>query len=177
MDLIYYRHYRPGFILVQYKRMKSVKGESRTLKYYPNGQLDKEMARFRRLPQVEAATKVADWRLCEDAFFVKLVREDLDKPIANRLVRGMYLPISLVEPLIAEGKAGSRAKGWSMEGLSEYLSNDEFLLLAKQGFIGSRGVTTKQIKKIVMKALGAGRAVVMAVDQTDPAVAKRVQHG
>ena len=176
-DLIYFRHHRPGFILIQYKRMTTSKDCPKELTYYPNAYLAKEIARFRQLPPVQPAVTVADWRLCEDAFFVKLVREDLEKPDANRLVRGMYLPISLVDLLIAEGEAGTRAKGWSAETLSEYLSNDEFLLLAKQGFIGSRGATTEQIQEVVTEALGASRAVVLAVDQTDPTAARRLQHG
>ena len=48
-DLIYYRHYRPGFILVQYKRMRR-SSDSREATYFPDEQLHKELARAKAYP-------------------------------------------------------------------------------------------------------------------------------
>lgn len=109
-DLIYYRHHRPGFILVQYKRMrKSPSGRAAT--YFPDEQLRKELARAKALPRPSAAMHPNEWRITEDSFFIKLVADDLARPTANKLVRGMYLPGSLVELLLASSERNEIPKG------------------------------------------------------------------
>lgn len=175
-DLLYYRHYRPGFILVQYKRMRSDRPGS-TPTYYPDPQLQTEIDRYRSLPVPDAAASVEEWRLTEDAYFVKLVRDDVGKRAENRLVLGMYLPLGLVDLLLHEGQDGRRPRGWSMESIDTYLSNTEFLHLAKQGYIGTRGATSEQLKELIGGSLDDGRGVVVAVDQTDPESAARLRHG
>lgn len=106
-DLVYYRHHRPGFILVQYKRMRKRTVGSRP-SYYPDHQLDLELDRLRELPRSGRPKTVQEWRLTEDAFFLKLVAEDVRRPTENKLVRGMYLPMSLVDLLLSDAKAGLR---------------------------------------------------------------------
>ena len=82
-DLIYYRHHRPGFILVQYKRMRTAAG-SREATYYPDDQLRRELARARALPTAATPRHPNEWRLTEDSFYVKLVADDLARPTANK---------------------------------------------------------------------------------------------
>lgn len=135
------------------------------------------MDRVRALPQAEAETTVAEWRLSDDPFFVKLVRDDLAKPAENKLVRGMYLPLRLVDLLLRDADAGLAPRGWSPESVSSYLSNGEFLLLAKQGFVGTRGSTTEHLKQVILDSFEAGRGVVLTVDETNPAEAMRLRHG
>ncbi len=175
-DLVYYRHHRPGFLLVQYKRMRK-SSERREATYFPDDQLRKELARAKALPSPAAATHPNEWRLTEDCFFVKLVAEDLARPTANKLVRGMYLPGSLVELLLASGERDEIPKGWSAKNLSTYLSNDEFLQLAKQGYVGTRGATTDEVKSLIMNAFEEDKGVIIAVDETDPAQVERPRHG
>lgn len=175
-DLLYYRHHRPGFILVQYKRMRSDRPRSAPA-YYPDAQLQTEIDRYRSLPVSDAASSVEEWRLTEDAYFVKLVRDDVSKRAENRLVLGMYLPLGLVDLLLREGQEGRRPRGWSMESIDTYLSNTEFLHLAKQGYMGTRGVTSEHLKELIGGSLDDGRGVVVAVDQTDPESAARIRHG
>lgn len=175
-DLIYYRHHRPGFILVQYKRMRPGNSSSPPT-YYPDKQLQVELDRFREIPSAGDPTTVADWRLTEEAFFVKLVRHDLSKPPENRLVRGMYMPLNLVDLLLRDAEAGLREKGWSAKSITTYLSNEEFILLAKQGYIGTRGAATEHVKQVIQGSLERGRGVVVAVDQSDSQQVLRLRHG
>lgn len=175
-DLIYYRHHRPGFILVQYKRMRVPAGE-RTATYYPDDQLRKELARVKALPTAADAQNPDEWRLTEDSFFVKLVAEDLARPVANKLVRGMYLPGSLVDLLLQSGQRGEVPRGWSAKNLTTYLSNEEFLQLAKQGYIGTRGATTDAVTRLVKSAFAEDKGVIVAVDETDPGQVERLRHG
>jgi hypothetical protein len=176
-DLLYYRHHRPGFILVQYKRMRAWERRGSSATYYPDDQLRTEMNRYRGLPLAAEPATVEEWRLTDDAYFVKLVRDDLGKPRENKLVRGMYLPIGLVDLLLKESAEGRRPKGWSMESTATYLSNQEFLLLAKQGYIGTRGATTEHLMRIIQGSFDDGRGVVLTVDETDPQQAIRLRHG
>lgn len=176
-DLIYYRRHRPGFILVQYKRMRTSGNRRSTPTYYPDGQLDKEIARYRGIPRANTATTVEEWRLTDDAYFIKLVRDDLSKPSENRLVQGRYLPLGLVDLLMKESKAGTRGKGWSEETLTTYLSNAEFLQLAKQGYIGTRGAATEHLQNLILDSLGEQRGVVLTEDKTDHRTARHIPHG
>lgn len=176
-DLIYYRHHRPAFILVQYKRMRMPSSGRGTLTYYPDDQLLKELERMKRLPIAAPASSPDEWRLTDDAFFVKLVAEDLARPMANKLVRGMYLPSDLVNLLLEAGDRGDRPRGWSAENLTTYLSNEEFLQLAKQGYLGTRGATTQHIQGLIRDAFKADRGVIVAVDETEPESAPRLPHG
>lgn len=175
-DLIYYRHHRPGFILIQYKRMRRP-SNGREATYFPDEQLRRELARAKALPRPSPATHPNEWRLTEDSFFVKLVAEDLARPTANKLVRGMYVPGSLVELLLASGERDESPKGWSAKSLSTYLSNEEFLQLAKQGYVETRGAATEEVKKLITSAFDEDKGVVIAVDETDPAEVERPRHG
>lgn len=175
-DLIYYRHHRPGFILVQYKRMRTI-ANNREATYYPDDQLRKELTRFKALPRAATARHPNEWRLTEESFYVKLVADDLARPVANKLVRGMYLPGSLVDLLLASGDRDEIPRGWSSKNLTTYLSNEEFLQLAKQGYVGTRGATTDEITRLIQSAFTEDKGVIVAVDQTDPTQVERLRHG
>lgn len=175
-DLVYYRHHRPGFILVQYKRMITAPG-SREAIYYPDDQLRKQLARAKSLPAAAPPSNANEWRLSEDSFYVKLVADDLARPTGHKLVRGMYLPGSLVDLLLALSERNKIAKGWSAKNLTTYLSNEEFLQLAKQGYVGTRGATTTEIKRLVRSAFAEDKGVIVAIDETDPTQVARPLHG
>lgn len=178
-DLIYYNHHRHGFILVQYKRMRRPDSSQSSTRatYFPNTQLTEDINRFRATHQSSVPSTADEWRLTDDAFFVKLVSDEVTKPTENRLVRGLYLPLDLVELLLRDADAGLRARGWSQENLPAYLSNDEFIAMAKQGYIQTRCNATEAIQQIISRAFEADRNVTLAFDETDPTLAKRVRHG
>lgn len=176
-DLIYYRHQHPGFILVQYKRMRMPTSGSGTPVYYPDDQLRTELERMKSLPTSAPPSSPDEWRLTEDAFFVKLVAEDMARPIANRLVRGRYLPSGLVQLLLEAAERRDRPRGWSADNLTTYLSNEEFLQLAKQGYLGTRGATTEHIEGLIKGAFEADRGVIVAVNETEPQSVPRPRHG
>jgi hypothetical protein len=79
--------------------------------------------------------------------------------------------------LITEGESGTRPKGLAIDTTTEYLSNEEFLLLAKQGFIGTRRETTTHVRDVIARSLNAGNGVVAIIDESDPTLAKRLRHG
>lgn len=176
-DLIYYRHHHPGFILVQYKRMRADPTGRSKPAYYPDAQLSIELRRLRDLPAPGDPNGVEDWRLTDNVTFFKLVRDDLNRPDENRLAWGMYIPLGLAELLLQDAERGRCRRGWSQESITTYLSNREFLHLAKQGYIGSRGATTEHLEQTIRSSLEGGAGLVLAVDQTDPTRARRLPHG
>ncbi|MBP6525163.1 MAG: hypothetical protein KA249_07095 [Dermatophilaceae bacterium] len=55
--------------------------------------------------------------------------------------------------------------------------NYEFLQLAKQGYVGTRGATTDEVKSLITNAFEEDKGVIIAVDETDPAQVERPRHG
>ena len=72
-DLVYYRTERPGYVVVQYKRMRH---HPRDLKakwrFRPDGQMEEEIRRMRSLAVPPVAADADQWRLISDPFFFKL---------------------------------------------------------------------------------------------------------
>lgn len=89
----------------------------------------------------------------------------------------MYLPGSLVDLLLASGDRDEVPRGWSAKNLNTYLSNGEFLQLAKQGYVGTRGATTAEIIRLITGAFTEDKGVIVAVDETDPMEVERPRHG
>lgn len=178
-DLIYYHHHRPGFILVQYKRMRRPEASRRAsaATYFPDRQLSADVQRYLETHIPTRPSTADEWRLTKDAFFIKLVADDVEKSIDNKLVRGLYLPLDLVDLLLRDAANGQRVKGWSQDTLPAYLSNDEFIAMAKQGYIRTRSATTDRIQEIISRSFEEKRSVTVALDETDPTKARRLRHG
>lgn len=134
-DLIYFREHYPGYVLVQYKRMREQGGSSRagsgnrtgqrtdratetTYGYRPDRQLQEEIRRMRAVlggvptadtPSPDASSATADvgtWRLHDQPFYIKLVQEGRARPTQGDLIAGMYFPIDLFELML--GSPGIR---------------------------------------------------------------------
>ncbi len=92
-DLIYFRENDPGYVLVQYKRMKR---EPTQDVYRPDKQLDDEIARMKAMGVVQSApASLGEWRLSAEPFYIKLVDPSVTRPSGNRLAQGMYFPLPL----------------------------------------------------------------------------------
>lgn len=178
-DLVYYRHNNPGYVAVQYKRMKREPTESDPTKavYRPDSQLDEEIERMRRIQAQPGSVEIEDWRLSTEPFYIKLCDGLMSRPQNNRLVMGMYFPLGLFEILLESpqvlGPKGGKAIGWHNAG--RYLSNGEFVELLKHGWIGSAGATTAGIAAIVNASLARKRSVTVIIDETEPSKAKKIQ--
>lgn len=171
-DLIYYNHHAPGFVLVQYKRMKAKKDTTGRDRwgYRPDTKLADEIKRMRYLASgVPQAPGFTDWRLSTESFYIKLVEGDIRRPDGRRLAPGMYFPVSLFEllteqPFVRGPKGGIRI-GW--HNAKRYLSNSEFVDLLRHGWVGSAGDLTPSIAAIVRARIGVGRGVTVVRNETD----------
>ena len=180
-DLIYFREHFPGFVLVQYKRMRREGSDPDSpYGYRPDKQLFEELRRMRAaLATVPKATfkpglAVASWRLHDQPFYMKLVQEGRNRPERGDLIVGMYVPIDLFELLLSDatvrGPKLTLPIGWDNAG--RWLTNTDFLGLMQDGWIGSTGLTTSHLAAIVQEVWATGRSALIVHDHT-PATQRR----
>lgn len=102
VDLLYHHVEADTFVLVQYKKM--TKDEKGRWWYRPNAQLTEEMIRMQRVdsdPDSNAHPDARTWRLHPRACFLKLVAPPRTfDPTADRLLSGIYLPLSYLDELL-----------------------------------------------------------------------------
>lgn len=164
VDLIYHHVEADTLVLVQYKRMK--KDGAGEWFYRPDKQLEKELERMRRVDAAIAKDDTAQtWRLHPRGCLLKLVRQPNEfDPGSDRLLQGIYLPLEYLDELLADSctltERGARRLGYNT--IDRYLTNDLFVSLVRQGWIGTRGATTRAVSAIIDAAVNAGRSVVLA---------------
>jgi len=178
VDLVYRHIEADTFVLVQYKKMsKDRKGR---WSYRPDAQLAEEMSRMRRVDSAADASAHLDattWRLNPRACFLKLVAPPRTfDPAADRLLSGIYLPLSYLDQLLKHdstlGPRGGRRLGY--DNVDRYITTGMFTSLVREGWIGSRGITTQALSKIVEGSLERDRAVVVAEEAGSvPGAARR----
>jgi hypothetical protein len=169
-DLIYFRHENPGYVLVQYKRMKRRTGEGDPLEwlYRPDSQLTEEIRRMRQISLSGSSRGVDQWRLSQEPFYVKLCEDDMERPEGGKLTKGMYFPLGLFEEILDSpkilGPRGGKGIGW--HNAQRWLSNTGFVELLRDGWIGSVGDVTVQVTALVQNALEGDRGVILARDDS-----------
>ncbi|WP_442544989.1 hypothetical protein ACSBOX_04475 [Arthrobacter sp. KN11-1C] len=178
-DLVYFRRDSPGYVAVQYKRLKREPTQGEPLKavYRPDKQLTEEILRMRKIQLQTSTSSFETWRLSPDPFYVKLCDEHLLRADGKRLVPGMYFPLGLFEMLLESpkilGPGGGKAIAWN--NAERYLSNGQFLELLKHGWIGSVGATTEVITKVIRESMDRQRSVTLVIDDTDQQKAKPIR--
>lgn len=174
IDLIYYNHKYDSYTLVQYKRMikEKLKDEDpESAVYRPSGdknfklEMDR-MKEFRKsFPDEWASPNNWDsYRLNGDGFFFKFCPSITLEAMSPSLTKGMYLPREYVESLLesdlTDGQKGGKLV--SYDNVERHFNNTEFSQLVRDGWIGTRGVSSEEITKIMKESLSADRAVVYA---------------
>ena len=162
VDLIYRHLDSDTFVLVQYKKM--TRDAHRKWSYRPDAQLDAELERMRKVDTtaVDAAANPATWRLYPRGCFLKLVRPpEFFDPTSDRLLSGIYLPLLYLDELFAAHEE-SRRPHLGYNTVDRYMTAELFVALVREGWIGTRGVTTRAIQTLVGAAVGAQRSVIIA---------------
>jgi hypothetical protein len=162
-DLIYINEPMGSFVLVQYKTMRR-EGDPSRLVYRPDGQLAKELDRMRKIKQGADDGTPASYRLNPAIGFIKLCKPVTRLDQTRELVSGMYLPVSYydvlaVSPQVKGPKGGVQ---FAYETVGRHIGNDLFVPLVRGGWIGSRGLATKRLTKLVLAGLDASRSVTVA---------------
>lgn len=175
-DLIYFRAHFPGFVLVQYKRMRRQgPGDNSSYGYRPDAQLAEEIRRMRNtLAAIPAeppagASDPAAWRLHSQPHYIKLVQEGRARPPGGDLIKGMYFPLDLFELLLGStavrGPGKTRPLNWDNVG-GRYLTNTTFLSLLQGGWIGSAGLATDHLQSIVSEIWATGQRALVIRDES-----------
>jgi hypothetical protein len=167
VDLIYYNEAYNSFMLVQYKLMKE---ENHEFVYRPDQQLNDELERMETFCKSFIASnkiiKHEDIRLNTDGFMLKLVPNHGIKPVAGELIKGMYVTREYMNFLIgANGPKGVKGGAKITFGNSpRYLTNTEFSQSVNRGWIGTRGVQSETLRKLIKQFYETGRAVLVAYE-------------
>lgn len=176
VDLIYRQVDADTFVLVQYKRMvKTSKGWA----YRVDAQFFEELERMSRVDDGDKRKSKAGagtWRLNSGACWFKLVTPpDTFDLTSRKLLPGLYLPLEYAEELLADdctlGPRGGRRFRW--DDIDRYVTSGMFTQLVREGWIGSRGLKTKALKKLIDSSLGEDRAVVLAEETGTPSGSSR----
>lgn len=165
VDLLYYNEFFKQFVLVQYKLMRKEVDE---MMYRPDEQLHSELALMDKFNQsyknTASISTDSQYRLNDDGFMLKLVPQNGLSPASSELIKGMYLPREYMQFLVGPtGPVGSRGGSKiTFENAPRYLTNSQFTEFVNEGLIGTRGIQSMEIQKMLKQFYETGRALVVA---------------
>lgn len=165
VDLIYYNEFYELFVLIQYKMMHE---ENDMVLYRPDSQLQNELSRmddFYTTQQINRTIQShEEYRLNDDGFMFKLVPNKGLQPISGELIKGMYITREYMHFLLGpQGPQGPRGgKQITFENAPRYFNNSQFIDNVRSGWIGTRGVTSQQLKRMIKEYYMTGRALMIA---------------
>jgi len=183
VDLLYLHETFDAWTLVQYKSMERTDGGGdQSAVYRPDASFDAELARMQAFRAIRPDSwTIADgssaYRLCGDGFFFKLCSRVQLEVLSDGLLPGMYLPRQFVEVMLvdpaAQGPRGGRLI--TFDNTQRHINNTLFAELVRDGWVGTRGVSSTQIASIVSDGLSSGRAVVIARSRPEAVAADPAQ--
>ncbi|MFT7837443.1 hypothetical protein Q5530_14970 [Saccharothrix sp. BKS2] len=171
VDLIYYHVNTRSMIMVQYKRLNEKR------RVYADERFRSQLLRMLRVNSLSSSSKKsADWRFGSDACFFKLAKATDMDPFSDKLVDGLYLPASYAQRVLGELTPKDQT-GVSLgyDNLDRWLHNTMFLDLAKEGWIGTSGISVEDVENLAAQSLEDHHSVVFAKDQTDESRRERQQ--
>jgi hypothetical protein len=162
VDLIYWNERFDAWTLVQYK---AIDARSSSGTFRPDVQFQKELGRmvqFRKLtPDAWAApSHHASFRLSGDGFFFKFCPRIQVVVHSSDLMQGMYLPRELVQ--CVQGTKGNVAIAFDSDTPGRHLNNSTFVDLVREGWIGTRGLSSKAVARFIHETFVDGRGLVIA---------------
>lgn len=166
-DLIYYQPDRHCGILVQYKRMSQDPDGGWT--YRGDDQLAAQLDSMRALKLPTEPATVGQYRLSVQPHYLKIVRPSDYDGQSTELMKGLYLPLDLVD-LMHRSSADTTAAGnlritWDDERwpTQRHLNNTDFTQLFRDGWIGSHGTTSDEIRSWLEPLFDADELVTVAI--------------
>jgi hypothetical protein len=163
VDLVYYNHEFDAYVLVQYKRMLP-RFNANGYEFRPDDQTRREIDRMRRIvASPDAPSSIELFRLDPNGVYLKLCPSTTTEAFSDELIKGMYLPLAYWDALVdspnVRGPRGGVAVTY--DNVGRYMNNTTFIELVGASWIGSRGVSSKQIADVIRDSL-ASRSVILA---------------
>lgn len=170
VDLLYFHAEYRSFVFVQYKRMTR---DSKNPPYYrPSDEsYEREYERMvdwdRRIRPSQVSSDLPAYRLGGDAFFFKIYANPIGAPPPGQLLKGMYLPLSYWESLIASPVARGPRGGIRItyENAQRHLTNTQFAGLVGNGWIGSSPLAETALTGVIADRLASRHSVTLAMEQ------------
>jgi hypothetical protein len=163
VDLLYFHEGYRSFVLVQYKRFEDDREEGLGPVYRPDETLERELGLMRQLvPTPPDPVDQLSYRLGLGVCYLKLCKSVQFDPYSRDLIAGMYLPLEYFDACepTARGPRGGRAYGYST--LPRHLNNTHFIGLVQDGWIGSSGALSDELRTLVESLVEGGRSVLLA---------------
>jgi hypothetical protein len=169
VDLIYYKQAYGLFSLIQYKLMRE---EGQEMVYRPDSNISEELVRMNGFYLAHRNEKEIqnheDFRINDDGFFIKLIPNKGIQAASGELSKGMYFTRKYMEFLLgSRGPKGDHGgRRITFKSAPRYLTNTQFADNVHSGWIGSSGVQSQEIKKIICSYYESGRALLLSVERT-----------
>jgi hypothetical protein len=165
VDVVYWNEQRSSFVLVQYKKMRRVgesSGGSGRLEYRPDANLDGEMARMRQV-DAQCTPEAGDFRLLSTPCWLKLCDSSPRVGDPAGLIKGMYFAREHFEDLLRTCVGPRGGTVITYENSMRHLTNTLFIELVQEGWIGSAGSGSEQIRELVSESISTGHSVLLGV--------------
>ena len=170
VDLIYFHAEYKSFVFVQYKRMR--RDDERQSYYRPTGnsyrRQHKQMTAWDNLIRAHSTSPdLRSYRLGSDAFFFKIYANPIGALTSDRLLKGMYFPLSYWNALVASPEALGPRGGVRItyDNAGRYFNNTAFTGLVGNGWVGSPPQGEMMLANVIAQALGSRHSVTLAVAQ------------
>ena len=135
---------------------------------------DRFQSQIARMLNVEelakAPTRPKELRLGGSSMmFIKFARPvEVDLQVSG-MAKGWYIPAAFADALIRAGKVVGAKGGaiFTLENIGRWLNNDGFSALAREGWIGSVGVSSRVLSSYIDGLLEEKRSVVLMEASTE----------
>lgn len=135
VDLVYYFEPYDSFVMIQYKRM--TQGV-----YTPDTRCHEQTGRMSSaFDQMYAHTSdflhESDYRLSTNPFYLKVCEGQAPIEYSETLIEGMYFPLEHWQKILDHRRSKGDSLHISRQSAPRWLSNTEFVDIAKKGWVGS----------------------------------------
>jgi hypothetical protein len=161
VDVVYWNEQQSSFVLVQYKKMRKEGNDNEgttRLEYRPDRNLGSELERMRQV-DARCAPQPGDFRLLSTPCWLKLCNPSGRVGDASDLIKGMYFAREHFEELIRTFRGPRGGTVITYENSTRHLSNTLFIELVQDGWIGSSGSASDQIRDLVRESISTGHSV------------------
>jgi hypothetical protein len=165
VDVVYWNEQRSSFVLVQYKKMLRQQNESRGLthlEYRPDRNLGDELKRMRQV-DAQCAPHAEDFRLLSMPCWLKLCDPSSRVGDPADLIKGMYFAREHFEELMRTCRGPRGGTVITYENSTRHLSNSLFIELVQDGWIGSSGSASDQIRDLIRESISTRHSVLLGV--------------
>ncbi len=173
IDLLIYQESYKSFLLLQYKNMEQIPAKrGQTWSYLVDDQIHKQITAMAAgvtamQRQADVPQGLNDWRLHSGPFYFKFCETTRPNAREDALVRGITLGLDHLTHFLtlpdAIGEHGGMRVGY--DNCPRYLSNTQFVDLARDGWIGCDQKGYQLITKMLAAGKAGGKEAMFAVIQ------------